>query len=105
MGSREWWLIGGMALVTFSARYVPLALAGRVTLPAVGLRLLRYIPPAVLAAIIAPGLILQEDGGPDWSLHNSRLVAGLAAAVVAWRTRNLLLTLVVGMGLLWLWQL
>ncbi|OUC05855.1 hypothetical protein RY27_24685, partial [Litorilinea aerophila] len=77
MGSREWWLIGGMALVTFSARYVPLALAGRVTLPAVGLRLLRYIPPAVLAAIIAPGLVLLAHGGPAWARHTARLWAGL----------------------------
>jgi len=37
----------------------------------------------------------------DLSLGNFRLLAGLVGALVAWRTRNVLLTLAAGMLALW----
>ena len=60
-------------------------------------RLLRQIPPAALASIVAPALL--RPGG-ELGLWQPRLAAGLVAALVAWKTRNVALTLVVGMGLL-----
>jgi branched-subunit amino acid transport protein len=38
------------------------------------------------------------------SVENNYLVAGSVAALVAWRTQNLLLTIVVGMITLWVWR-
>ena len=64
--------------------------------PAVA-RLLRQIPPAALAAIVLPALV-RPDGALD--LLQPRLLAGFVAALVAWRTRSVGVTLVVGMGLL-----
>jgi branched-subunit amino acid transport protein len=64
---------------------------------------LRFVPPAVLSAIIFPEL-LWPHGALDISLSNVRLLAGLLAALVAWRTRNVLLTIAVGMGALWILQ-
>jgi branched chain amino acid efflux pump len=58
------------------------------------------VPPAVLSAIIFPE-VLVRDGAPDLQLGNARLVAGLVAAFVAWRTRNVVLTIAVGMAALW----
>jgi len=66
-------------------------------------RALRFIPPAVLTAIIFPEILLRE-GSLFVSLENARLLAGLLAALVAWRTRNALLTIVIGMAALWLIQ-
>jgi branched-subunit amino acid transport protein len=57
-------------------------------------RLLRQIPPAALASIVVPAL-LRPEGHLD--LFQPRLAAGVAAAVVAWRTRNVGLTLAVGL--------
>jgi branched-subunit amino acid transport protein len=57
----------------------------------------------VLSAIILPGLLLQNNT-PALTLHNTRLLAGALAVVVAWTTRNALLTIVAGMGALWLLQ-
>jgi branched-subunit amino acid transport protein len=62
-------------------------------------RLLRQIPPAALASIVVPAL-LRPEGQLD--LWQPRFVAGIAAALVAWRTRNIALTLVVGIGLVML---
>ena len=59
-------------------------------------RLLRQIPPAALAAIVIPALF-RPDGFLD--LWQPRLYAGILAAAVAWRTRNIAVTLIVGIGL------
>lgn len=95
-------LIAGMTAVTFLIRYPVLALLGKVPLPSPVLRALRYVPPAVLTAIIVPEVLL-----PDGQLkiaNNAYLVAGTIAALVSWRTRSLLLTIILGMAALWLWH-
>ncbi|MEE9582537.1 MAG: AzlD domain-containing protein, partial [Acidimicrobiia bacterium] len=61
----------------------------------------RLIPAAVLAAIVAPS-ITHASGAFD--LGTDRFVAGVIAGVVAWRTKNVLATIGVGMGVLWLLQ-
>ncbi len=87
-------------LVTFLTRLSFIALLGRVETPPLLERALRFVPPAVLSAIIVPALVLREGTarlGPD----NLRLLAGLVAVAVAWRTRNVLATIATGMGALW----
>jgi branched-subunit amino acid transport protein len=91
-------------LLTFATRLSFIALLGRVETPPLLSRALRYVPPAVLSAIVFPELLLKE-GKVDVTLHNQRLLAGLLAVLVAWRTRSVLLTIGVGMGALWLLQL
>lgn len=101
----EWLLIGGMALVTFAIRYPLLALSGHIRLPEAMIRALAYVPPVVLTAIVTPAVLIP-DGQTLW-LHpgNPRLVGSLACTAVGLWRGNLLLTIVVGMGTFWLWQL
>lgn len=66
-------------------------------------RALRYVPPAVMAALVLPAL-LRSGGAIDVSPDNLRLLAGIAAAGIAWYSRSVLLTLAAGMGTLWLLQ-
>jgi branched-subunit amino acid transport protein len=96
-------LILGMMVVTFSVRYPVLALLGKVPLPPTVLSALKYIPVAVLTAIIVPEVLLRE-GQLNVSPTNGYLIAALAAVLISWRTKNLLLTIVLGMGTLWVWQ-
>lgn len=96
-------LIAGMALVTFGVRYPVLALLGRVRLPEPVFRALKYVPPAVLAAIILPALVLPK-GTLDLRPTNDYFVAGIITALVAWRTRSVLLTILLGMLALWGWR-
>ncbi len=96
-----WLLIGALGLVTFLLRLSFIALFGRVEMPPRLKRALRFVPASVLSAIIAPALF-YPDGALDLSLGNERLLAGGLAALVAWRTRHMLLTIAVGMGALWL---
>jgi branched-subunit amino acid transport protein len=90
-------------LVTFAIRLSFIALLGRVELPALLTRSLRFVPPAVLSAIILPELLVK-DGALDLRPGNVRLIAGVVAAVVAWRTRNVVLTIAAGMAALWMGQ-
>ena len=93
----------GMGLITFAIRVSVFLLPPGVVLPPWLMRALRYVPAAVLSAIIAPEL-LMPGGTLDLSLGNERLLAGLLAILVAWRTRNVLLAVAAGMIALWLLQ-
>jgi branched-subunit amino acid transport protein len=92
-----------MGLITYGIRLSMILLLGRIELPANVQAALRLVPPAVLAAIIFPEL-LRPEGTLDISPGNPRLLAGLIAALVAWRTKNAVLTIAVGMAALWALQ-
>lgn len=87
-------LLGGA--LTFGMRISFIYLFGRFEMPVVMQRALRFVPPAVLSAIVAPAL-LMPDNTLDVSLGNHQLVAGVVAILVAWRTKNTLLTIIAGM--------
>ncbi|MBU1003342.1 MAG: AzlD domain-containing protein [Proteobacteria bacterium] len=63
-------------------------------------RSLRYVPPAVFSALIAPS-ILMRDGQLLLSPDNHRLLAALAAVVAMLLTKNILATIATGMLALW----
>jgi len=90
-------------LVTFATRLSFIALLGRVEVPPLLTRALRYVPAAVLTAIIVPELVMR-DGALDLSLGNARLLSGLVAVGVALKTRSVAATIAVGMGALWALQ-
>jgi len=74
---------------------------GRINVPPTMQRALRFVPPAVFSAIIFPE-VLRPSGALDISLGNDRLIAGVLAAGVAWRTKNVFLSIAVGMVALWI---
>jgi len=98
-----WLLLIGMGLVTYAIRLSLIVLIGRVDVPPIIQQALRFVPPAVLSAIIFPEL-LRPGGTLDLSFGNVRLLAGVLAAGIAWRTKNVLLTIGVGMVALWVLQ-
>lgn len=93
----------GMGLITFALRLSLFLLPERVNLPPWLLQSLRYVPAAVLSAIILPEM-LMSNGMLDVSLSNDRLLAGIVAIVVAWRVRNVFVVVAAGMIILWLLQ-
>jgi len=85
--------------ITFGTRLSFIILFGQRDIPDPIRRALRFVPPAVLTAILLPELFLNS-GALDVSLANTRLMAGILAALVAWGTRSVALTILVGMGAL-----
>jgi branched-subunit amino acid transport protein len=98
--SRVWTAVLLSGVGTYLMRASFLAFAHRLAdVPPGVQRLLRQIPPAALASIVLPAL-LRPEGSID--VMQPRLLAGTLAAVAAWRTRNIALTLLVGMGVVML---
>lgn len=102
LGSVEvWGVIVVIAVATFAFRLSFIHLFGRVgTVPPRVETALRYVPPAVLAALVVPA-VLQFEPTLSATLADGRLVAGLVGAVVAWRTESVGATVTVGMVTLW----
>lgn len=100
----EWYLILGMALITFAIRYSMFLVAGRFEFPAPLTKALRYVPPAVLTAIIVPSVLIPTGQGVNLSYTNTYLVGAVVALGVSWVSQNLLLTILLGMGAFWGWQ-
>lgn len=90
-------------LLTYSMRLSFIVFYSRINMPDMMQRALRFVPPAVFTAIFLPELVLSE-GALDLTLGNGRLLAGMVAILVAWRTKNVILTIVVGMLTLWILQ-
>ncbi len=95
-------LIGG--LITFGMRFSLIFLFGRFEIPETMRRALHYVPPSVLSAIIFPELLYRNNAF-DLSLGNTRLLAGVIAILVAWFSKNTLVTILVGMAALLILQL
>ena len=94
--NRIWLTIMWSGVGTYAMRASFLAAAHRLTdVPPVAARILRQIPPAALAALVMPAL-LRPHGQLD--LVQPRLLAGVLAGLVAWRWRNVGLTLLAGMA-------
>jgi len=100
---RLWLILAGMVLVTYGVRLSVIVLLRGAELPPGVARALRFVPPAALSAIALPELV-APSGALDLSAGNVRLIAGIAAALVAWTTRRTLLPIAVGMAALWLLQ-
>jgi branched-subunit amino acid transport protein len=86
----------GMGLVTFLPRALPLWLFTSRDLPPLVVTWLRYVPVAVLAAMLLPSLVMPE-GQVDLSISNLFLLAAIPTFVVAWKTRSLFASVIVGM--------
>lgn len=102
-------LLGGLG--TFAIRGSFVFLYERLDVPALAERALRYVPAAVLAALVVPAVLtlggtpVAETGLPPGEavrglLGSDRVLAAALAAVVAYYTEDVLATIVVGMGAL-----
>ena len=86
----------GMALVTYVPRLLPVWLLSSKSLPPLVIAWLRYVPVAVLAAMLFPSIVVQNnqvDLGPS----NLFLWAAFPTLLVAWKRRSLFGSVVVGM--------
>ncbi|MFT5701983.1 MAG: branched-subunit amino acid transport protein [Desulforhopalus sp.] len=92
------WTIVGMALVTYIPRLLPTLFLSGKTLQPLLTAWLRLVPPAVLAAMLVPSLLIRED---SISLDSSNLFlwSAMIAFPVAWKFKSLSATVLVGMGL------
>jgi branched-subunit amino acid transport protein len=98
-----WIIMIILGLLTFATRLSFIVLLERINLPRNFQRALRFVPIAVLSAIIAPELGYSNNVLAI-SPHNPRLLAGIIATFVAYKTKNVLWTISIGMAVFWLLQ-
>lgn len=92
------WTIVGMAVVTYLPRLLPtIFLSGRRLRPIIA-SWLSLVPPAVLAAMLVPSLLVR-DKTVDLGFENLFFWAAVVAFPVAWKWNSLFATVIVGMGL------
>ena len=98
-----WLVILAVGALNYLSRLSFIAAFGRRSMPAWLARPLKFVPAAMLAALVLPMIVAVPS--PDaivWA--NPKALAAIAAAVVAFHTRSALKTLAVGMLTLWLVQ-
>jgi branched-subunit amino acid transport protein len=96
-----WIIMIVLGLGTFATRLSFMALLERINLPKSFQRALRFVPIAVLSAILAPELAYSNNVLAI-SPTNPRLLASLVATFVAYKTRNVIWTISAGMAVFWL---
>jgi branched chain amino acid efflux pump len=95
-----WLTILGMALATYATRLTAmLVLRGEIA-PWLR-RWLGYVPVAVFTALVLPPLLFAPGEPPALAIGPA-LPAGLAGAIVAWHSGNVLLTIGAGLIVFWL---
>lgn len=92
-----WITIFLAGLVTYAIRLSFILLAGKIELPEWFKRALAYVPAAVFFAIILPGVFYYQDQ-PAFTWRNPQILPALLAGLVAWRTRNFFISLLVGLA-------
>ncbi len=98
MTSTVWITVIVGAVLTFAMRAVFPLFADRADDLSPRVRtILSMIPPAALAALAVPPF-LRVDG--QITLISVEVLAGLVASAVAWRTKNMLATLIAGFAVL-----
>ncbi len=95
-----WWILILGGLATYLTRLSMILLFSHWEIPAWVRRALRLVPAAVFSAIIAQE-VLSQNGELNLGWGNPRILAAALAIGVAWKTRSVLLTILVGMVTLW----
>jgi branched chain amino acid efflux pump len=101
----EWWIvIGAVGLLNYLSRLSFIAVFAKVAMPPLVARALRFVPAAMLTAIVVPAVVFSSPGVLAFSYTNPKVLAALTAAAVAWYTRNAVATMTLGMVTLWIGQ-
>ena len=97
-----WWVvILVVGALNYLSRLSFIALFARVEIPPFIARALRFVPAAMLTAIVVPAVVFAGPATLAFSYTNPKLIAALVAAFVAWRTKSVTATMGIGMVALW----
>lgn len=94
-----WAAILTLGIGTFLIRWSFIGIVGGRALPDWAMRLLRYVPVAVIPALVAPMVAWPKATGGE--ADPVRIAAAAAAIAVGALTRNAIAAIVTGMALLW----
>jgi len=97
-----WLLIFAVGAITYAARLSFIAFFARREVPPLLAGALKHVPVAMLTAIVVPAVVFIGPGMLRVDPGNAKLIAALVAGGVAWWKQSAVLTIAVGMTVLWL---
>jgi branched-subunit amino acid transport protein len=100
----DWLVVSVIGVGTYLLRFSFIGVLGTRSMPVWAQRPLKYVAPAVLAALVVPAVLLVDGRADVTPLGNPRFLAAAVAGIVAWRLKNVAAVIVVGMCLLWALQ-
>jgi len=100
---KVFYTILGMSVVTYLPRVLPLILLSYKTLPKVVSSWLSFVPVAVLSAMLFPALFIKNSQ-INFSFDNLFLWAAPITIFVAWKTKSLFGSVIIGMLLVGIGQ-
>ena len=98
-------LIIGMAVVTYLPRFLPILLLSKKEISPSFSRWMSFIPVSIFAALVASDVFFWEGSFDLNAVQNIKLLPSVLVLFVAYRTKSLLWSMVIGvlsMTLLWL---
>jgi branched-subunit amino acid transport protein len=98
-----WVVIVAVGALNYLSRLSFIAFFASREMPPLLARALRFVPAAMLTALVLPMVLMPSAAGALAGL-NPRIPAAVVAAMVAWFTHSTLKTLGAGMATLWLVQ-
>ena len=98
-----WVVIVAVGALNYLSRLSFIAFFASREMPPLLARALKFVPAAMLTALVLPMVLTPSAAGALAGL-NPRIPAAIVAAMVAWSTHSTLKTLGAGMATLWLAQ-
>lgn len=98
-----WLVIVAVGALNYLSRLSFIAFFASREMPPLLARALKFVPAAMLTALVLPMVLTPSAAGALGGL-NPRVPAAIVAAIVAWFTHSTLKTLGAGMAALWLAQ-
>ncbi len=95
-----WVVIVAVGVLNYLSRLSFIAIFARRSMPPLLERALKYVPAAMLTALVLPMIFDASAGGASW--WSAKVAAAIAAGIVAFFTHSTPKTLGTGMGVLWL---
>lgn len=96
-----WLVVIAAGVATYGIRLSFVALFGRFEVPPRVEQALRYVAPAVLAALAVPGFLAPDGTVEPFNLF---VPAAILGGLAAWKTRSVAAAIAVGLPALWLLQ-
>ncbi|MGE7622526.1 AzlD domain-containing protein [Viridibacillus sp. NPDC096237] len=100
MGSWYWWMLIGMAIVTYVPRAIPLTFLEGKELPPIISGILQNIPYAILGAMIFPAILLIKEGDILFGL-----VGTVTAFAIAFAGANVIIVVIGAIAILSIYSL
>ena len=99
-----WGVILFSGVVTFSTRFLPLSGLMPRQLPKLVQNGLQYVSIAVLTPIVVNAVLINQAKDIAWD-DNPKIFAALIALLIALISKSIVLTLMVGLAVIWLFEL